>query len=173
MVKNVSVAKRYRAHEGPRFSDDDAQRYGEAIDGLPVITAEAVVEAARNKKSPLHDFFEWRDNVAAEEYRKAQARIMLASIDVVIDAEAPQSLMQGVDLEVNATVAKAFWNVHSNGEDRCYISLENAASNADHRRELLGYYLNRGAAYVESVRPFEEFAPIIHAFDRVKKSLEL
>lgn len=43
----------------------------------------AVVEAARSKKSPLHDRFEWDDSVAGHQYRLQQARhlIKLLRID--------------------------------------------------------------------------------------------
>ena len=38
------------------------------------LTAREIVEEARKKNSPLHDFFEWDDSIAAEKYRLAQAR---------------------------------------------------------------------------------------------------
>lgn len=47
-------------------------------------TAE-VVEEARPKDAPLHPVFEWRDDVAAEEYRKQQARQLIRGIKVVYD----------------------------------------------------------------------------------------
>lgn len=41
------------------------------------ITAELVVELAKNPNHPLHNEFEWNDAVAAYQYRLAQARRML------------------------------------------------------------------------------------------------
>jgi len=50
------------------------------------LTPRAVVEAARPETSRLHPFFEWNDEAAAEEYRLAQARHLVRSVQVrVVD----------------------------------------------------------------------------------------
>jgi len=41
------------------------------------ITAEAVLAAARDSDNPLHDYFEWDDDKAAEKYRIMQARALI------------------------------------------------------------------------------------------------
>ena len=46
------------------------------------ITPPALVEAARDKQSPLHPFFEWNDGEAAEQYRLYQARTLIRAIVV-------------------------------------------------------------------------------------------
>ena len=48
------------------------------------ITAETVLQVARDNKSPLHKLFEWDDNRAAEKYRMAQARTLVNNIEVKI-----------------------------------------------------------------------------------------
>ena len=45
----------------------------------------AVVEEARNKRSPLHRAFEWNDGKAAEKYRLLQAQKLIRSFHVVKD----------------------------------------------------------------------------------------
>lgn len=47
------------------------------------ITAETVLKAAENKKSPLHELFQWDDDKAAHNYRLQQARIFINNIEVV------------------------------------------------------------------------------------------
>ena len=42
-----------------------------------------VVDESRPESAPLHPCFEWRDEVAAEEYRKVQAGNLIRSITVV------------------------------------------------------------------------------------------
>lgn len=42
-----------------------------------VVTPAGVLDAARTKTSPLHDFFEWDDSKAAEKYRLSQAMEMI------------------------------------------------------------------------------------------------
>lgn len=51
------------------------------------VSAETVVEAAKSKKSALHDAFEWDDTTAAHEFRLTQARKVLRSIRIVIEVE--------------------------------------------------------------------------------------
>lgn len=41
------------------------------------ITPQAVVQAARSEKSPLHSHFEWDDTVAGEKFRLDQARQLI------------------------------------------------------------------------------------------------
>lgn len=68
----------------------DAQAAGEELErvrkaGGGNLTAVDVVEAARPRRSPIHDAFEWDDRKAAGEYRKERARHMLRSLTVVIE----------------------------------------------------------------------------------------
>jgi hypothetical protein len=46
------------------------------------ITPEALVDAARDKESPLHEYFEWDDATAAHQYRLEQARRMIRACHV-------------------------------------------------------------------------------------------
>jgi hypothetical protein len=53
------------------------------------IEASVVVNEARPARSPLHSAFEWDDYVAAEEYRRTQARYMIRSLEVAPEGEDP------------------------------------------------------------------------------------
>ena len=48
------------------------------------ITAEQIVEAAKDVNSPLHKEFQWDDSVAAHQYRLHQARTMLAKFKLIV-----------------------------------------------------------------------------------------
>lgn len=64
----------------------DAQIAGEmcaALEAEGRLTAEVLVEVNRPEDAPLHNSFEWQDDVAAEEWRKYQARNIIHSITVV------------------------------------------------------------------------------------------
>ena len=53
----------------------DAQKVADEIDALgEEVTPEQLVEAAKDKKSELHKCFDWDNKVAAEKWRKHQAR---------------------------------------------------------------------------------------------------
>ena len=75
-------------------------------DGL--VQPAAVVDQARDPKSPLHRYFEWDDNEAAEQYRLYQARNLIARVKIVY--EDPNQ---------------------SNGARRGYVPIERAAADPD------------------------------------------
>jgi flagellar basal body rod protein FlgC len=52
--------------------------------GRGVLTPRAVVEAARNPESALHDRFTWDDDKAADQWRLEQARQLIRSVTVDI-----------------------------------------------------------------------------------------
>lgn len=79
----------YEWKKGSRLKCD-AQVAGEFIEnlgGVDGVTSEQLLDASRDENSPLHNEFEWDDTVAAEEYRKNQARYILRSITVTIVQE--------------------------------------------------------------------------------------
>ena len=49
----------------------------EKIKSKKPLTAENVLEEARNKKNPLHDYFEWDNSEAGEKWRLHQARLLI------------------------------------------------------------------------------------------------
>lgn len=65
----------------------DPQVIGDALSKISdkaggKLTPSAVVDAARDKKSALHPFFEWDDVTAAEAYRLDQARSLIRVVRV-------------------------------------------------------------------------------------------
>lgn len=56
------------------------------------VRASVLVDEARPEDSPAHPAFEWRDDVAAEEYRLYQARHLIRRV-TVIHEEKPTQLM--------------------------------------------------------------------------------
>src|SRR4051812_1463795 len=81
-----AVRREFFARKGSRFNNRDAAIIGPVIDSLCTEkkgpTPAEVVDAARDDESPIHDYFEWDDVVAAEEHRRQQAREMVRSIEI-------------------------------------------------------------------------------------------
>jgi len=72
------------------------------------LQAQAIVDEARPKSSPIHEGFEWRDKVAANEHRKWQARNMVRSIEIV-QPEKPKPSAQTFEVEhVKSSAAYVF-----------------------------------------------------------------
>jgi len=64
----------------------DAQTAGlevERIASIKPLTAEAIVEESESIDSPLNPIFEWDNEKASHEWRKQQARVMLANLVTV------------------------------------------------------------------------------------------
>lgn len=77
--------KEYTTRDGSPFNQKDAAKIGPVLYEMSKergVTARDVVDAARSTNSPLHDYFEWNDQKAADEYRLWRARDMLGSIKV-------------------------------------------------------------------------------------------
>ena len=51
------------------------------------LTPQKVLDAAMPENSPLHEFFEWDDTVAAESYRMDQARELIRRVRIEITYE--------------------------------------------------------------------------------------
>lgn len=65
----------------------NAQEVGQTLEQLRMqneghLTSENVVEAAKLKHSPLHEFFDWDDSAAAHKFRIQQAGSLISSIVV-------------------------------------------------------------------------------------------
>lgn len=72
--------------------DADPQVIGLALEKIAEanqgqLKAEAVVEAAKNRKHPLHRHFEWNDAKAANAYRLDQARMIIRCVSIEEDEE--------------------------------------------------------------------------------------
>jgi hypothetical protein len=102
--------KRYewRNYSPKGVSADDAGKVLEKVhsrDGS--IKPQAVVDEARPEDSPIHPVFEWRNEIAAEEHRKWQARQLVRNVRVVTVSESGEKETAPAYVHVRATSEKA------------------------------------------------------------------
>ena len=94
-----------------------AQTAGEELERISKehgeITPPLVVDEARPEESPIHEVFEWDDEVAAEQHREQQARQLIRSIQVV----KPESNTEPV-----------FIHIHS---EQAYLPTKTVVNNVD------------------------------------------
>ena len=153
-------SKRYKARSGAHISDEQAQKYGSHLEKLMKklngkVTTEQIVEDAKKKKSPIHEYFEWNDTKAAGEYRKHQARLLKNSIVVVEkirDEEVEMPAFIHYEAETNEK--------EGNGEkkERYYVSLDTAMSDSKIRKQYLQktiHHLKNVQYYLELLQEFE------------------
>lgn len=88
----------------------NAQAIGERLEHIMRrkgrLTPQVVVEDAKPKGSPLHDYFEWNNDLAAEQYRTMQAKEIIASVYIV----------QPSAVASEPVVARAFVSVDHNAD---------------------------------------------------------
>jgi len=70
-----------------------------AIDGL--VKPKDVVESARPEDSPLHGYFTWENNDAADRWREAEARELIRSVLVTVHTPKPELIRAFVSLPVD------------------------------------------------------------------------
>lgn len=80
----------YRIEDGDEALGVDAQTAGSELDRIRrrdgTIRPAVVVDEARPEEAPLHPVFEWRDPVAAEQWRQHQATTLIKVVRVVPSA---------------------------------------------------------------------------------------
>ena len=98
----------YQWRAGSR-AKGSAQTAGEVCSRLEAegrLTAQDLVDESRPVDAPLHSSFEWDDAVAAEEFRKEQARHIISSVVLVEGEKAPK---------------KVFYNISTDGSQYSHI----------------------------------------------------
>lgn len=139
-----------------------AQQVGEALEDIRThhngrLTPELVVDAAKDKKSPLYRYFEWDDAKAGTNWRKTQASLLIRSITIVVEVK------KGKQPKLRAFVSV------KRGTDRSYTSIAHAMSDEDLRKQVLADAWNELEAWRTRYANLSEFAKIHAAIDRMKK----
>lgn len=142
----------------------DAQVAGEELDRIRVrnngqLSQEAVVAEAKDAGNPLHPAFEWRDKVAAHQYRLEQARYIIRQITVVTAED-----NEGKPAET----IRAFVSVRPEDEPRpAYVSVTDAMADPVLRQQVLANALRELAAIRQKYREYAELADVFAAVDKL------
>lgn len=113
------------------YSAVSAQIVGETIavvikDNDGVLIPATLVRAARPKRSPIHDCFEWDDKKAAGKYRETQASYLIRSVEII----------QVVNEDTEPIIIRAFVSIGDDG-DRYYTTIQSAMEDPETYEELL------------------------------------
>lgn len=144
-----SVKIIYKARSGASFKKEDAQLIGETLDSIRVkhggkLKTENIVQEAKKKQNPLHEHFEWDNNEAGEKYRLQQARHITAHI-------VEEVIISGIKEE-----QRSFLSVTDVGEEPVYVSLEDATTIVDYRRQLLNRMISTMESLTITMKLFRE-----------------
>lgn len=123
----------------------------------------AIVEAARDEDSPLHQYFEWDDAIASEAYRIIQARGLIRRVRLTVIREA-----RGTKV-VDVAVTRQFQSRPSMRKAELgYESVDAIMSDEEKRAEMLAQAKKELRAIQKRYAELAELAPIWSAIDQVK-----
>lgn len=121
------------------------------------VTPQIVVEDARDKRSPLHELFEWDKDKAAHLWLLKQARDLLTNIKVHIEG---------------SDDVRAFVNVNIKtlrGEKSVYVTLQEALSKEELRAQVLNDAYREVLFWRRKYSTLKELSKIFKAVDDYKE----
>lgn len=162
--------KEYFAQACSGYTDADAKTIGPILENLAEqgkSTASQIVEIAQDESSPIHKYFEWCDDIAAQNYREEQARHMARSILVkVADNE-------GVEREVRAFYS-AKVVVSGESKQRPYVPIERVQEDRKLADQVMSEALSqliswkkKYAAYRALFREFQQLDGIFYEIEQL------
>ena len=174
------TTKTYKAAKGARFGDRKAQVYGEELERLQgayggQLTSTQIVSEASADESPLHDFFEWDDDAAAEKYRMWQARHLMGSVKVLV--EITQNEQSEVRAFVNVTIPSDVVEQQQEGDgkedkgQRVYVPIERALSEEKLKAQVIEKALEELIGWQARYSQYKELATIFEAIDNAHQDL--
>lgn len=140
--------KEYKARTGAKFNNTDAQVIGEAIENLKDekghILVSRIIINAKSESSELHKHFEWDNIKAAHDHRLQQARELVNHIVevVIIDGE--------------EAIERSFVSVHVEDQGKVYVTIDDAITNEDYRKQLLSKMINTLENLTNTMRLFQD-----------------
>lgn len=147
----------YKWKSGSRIKGD-AQKSGELFEKLSQteegLTAKTLLEANRAEGTPLHDDYEWIDEIAAEKWRLHQSNHFLNCILVVFVNTETQ--------EKQATRA-----VHITTEEHKYEHIECILKNPDKYHVLLKNAKAELETFKQKYNTLKELMPVFKAIEEV------
>ena len=131
-----------------------AQVAGQVCAGLSergALTAANLVDISRPEDAPLHGEFEWNDTEAAERWREQQARVLIASLTVVVPDQP------------TAEAVRAFVNILYTQPE--YESIGVVVRQKDKYAAMIERALSELRAFQQKYRILSALSPVFSAID--------
>ena len=148
-TKGIEAEKAHKALEAIR----------EKHNGL---TDDVVVKSASPKNHVLHNWFEWDDSVAAVEHRRAQARLLIRSLEVVY-TETPDLKTRVYEVEHKS---------RPKDENRTvYTTTEEVLSKPESRDRLIAEAIKSAMQFRRRFKMLHELDSLMSEIDKVVEKL--
>ena len=146
----INSHKIFKARAGSPFKKEQAQVIGETLDEIRQknngnLKSEDIVQEAKNKRNPLHNLFEWDNNICGEQYRLQQARNITNHIveEIIVDGSPVEQ--------------RSFLSVQNSDEEVVYVSREDAITNVDYRTQLLDQMISTLENLTVTIKLFKKY----------------
>jgi len=150
-----------------RFGKADPQKVGDELMAIGYRDAASVVKAAKNSKRELHKCFEWDNTKAGEQYRLAQARLVLRMIVTV--EESPEGSEPEKQV-YRAFESVRFSDVHGKPDKAMtYIPTQEALSDPELRVQVMGRLESTIGEAEATAKAYEYLVP---SFGKVRERLQ-
>ena len=120
------------------------------------LTAKNLLDANRDENAPLHNEFEWRDDIAAEKYRENQARHIIACLCVRAETTSGEQ----------SEPVRAFLKTAPEPE---YQSLNVILQSADSHVAMLSMALRELEAFRKKYKMLSELKPLFDAMEGIEE----
>jgi hypothetical protein len=164
------VRRIFRAPPNSPIKDKDVRKYGPALYALEArmgrrFTPQDVVDEARDPRSPLHEFFDWDDETAADKYRLARARMLINHVRVIVR-----------DSRGRLYPEKAFFNAKLEDDERdevnSYVSVERVSEDSALRAQIVTRALREAEDWAERYRRYRELRRIRIAVQKTTSEIQ-
>lgn len=120
------------------------------------LTAKNLLDANRDENAPLHNEFEWRDDIAAEKYRENQARHIIACLCVRAETTIGEQ----------SEPVRAFLKTAPESE---YQSLNVILQSADSHSAMLATALKELKAFQNKYKMLSELKPLFDVMEGIEE----
>ena len=117
------------------------------------LSPRTLVDASRDVNAPLHNEFEWRDDVAAEKYRLTQAQGIITNLRIVT-----------IQADGSKAMDRAF--VVKPGGESQYVFIQNALSREDWRDHLLEEARRECKSFLGKYRRLQALAGVVNSMEQ-------
>lgn len=144
------------------FKNKDPQAIADEIYSISdEPTSQQIVDKARDENTELHDLFEWRDDVAAEQWRKEQANNILRKLKVTIIPDERPAPGTMTSIPVTPITARMFYGDPEKTSG--FVSVMKVMNNEDTYNALLKRAKDELLSYEHKYSMLTELKPVFQA----------
>jgi hypothetical protein len=126
------------------------------------LTAESLLEQAKNPKSSLHELFDWDNKEAGVKWRLQQARVLINEVKIIVGEKVKYAFEN-----VSVVISNNNEEIES---ERLYKPIFEVLSNEDYRKQKLESAKRSILYWRNMYADLEELKPLIVSIDNITKT---